>query len=105
MGSVSYPALRPYLFGPVRSPDVTVGHSSLLTSQINYNRFYETYKPHKILSLDNDKSERQFRLLTFSGKSSNINATSGTTDHVHELHVQLLTVKHARLTDKLSKLH
>jgi len=30
--SVSYPTLRPYLFSPVRNPDVTVGHSSLLVS-------------------------------------------------------------------------
>jgi len=27
---VSCPALRPYLFSPVRIPDVTVGHNSLL---------------------------------------------------------------------------
>ena len=29
-GSVSYPTLRLYPFGPVRIPDVTVGHNSLL---------------------------------------------------------------------------
>jgi len=32
------PELRPYLFGPMRSPDVTVGHNSLLAVPANHTR-------------------------------------------------------------------